>query len=46
MHMYMYMYDKERYRTGIKFQGVFNFTDFVGDFLSTKILTAHEQQMY
>ena len=45
MHMYMY------YRTGIKFRGVFNFADFMGDFLSTKIntleiLTVHAQHMY
>ena len=36
------------YRTGIKFRGVFNFADFVGDFSTTKIntmemLTAHAQ---
>ena len=36
------------YRTGIKFRGLFNFADFVGDFSTTKIntmemLIAHAQ---
>ena len=39
------------YCTGIKFREVFNFADFMGDFLSTKIntleiLTAHVQHVY
>ena len=48
MNVHMYI----QYGTmGMKFRGVFNFADFVGDFLSTKIntleiLTVHVQHVY